>query len=253
MSKIIIGDCLKEMKKMSSNCIDLTVTSPPYDTLRDYKGYSFDFHNIAKELYRVTKKGGVVVWITSDIVKSGSETGSSFKQALYFKDIGFRLHDTMIYKKKGSSLPDKTRYYQNFEYMFVLSKGVPKTINLIKDRKNKTEGKIQQHHCRNKKTGEMEYYDKWITPSHGKRFNVWEISEAYMGGTKDKIAYEHPATFPEDLAKDHIISWSNEGDFVLDPFAGSGTTLKMAKQLNREYIGIEISEEYGKIIEERLK
>lgn len=252
MNDVILGDSSQVLKSFPDECIDLTVTSPPYDDLRNYNGYSFDFETIAKELFRVTKDGGVVVWVIGDTVVKGSETGSSFKQVLSFMRIGFNLHDTMIYLKQGGSLPDKTRYYQSFEYMFVLSKGTPKTINLIKDRKNKTFGKLQQHHCRNKKTGEMEYYDKWKTPEFGKRFNVWSINEAYMAGTKDKNAYQHPAIFPEQIPKDHIISWSNEGDLVLDCFAGSGTTLKMAKLNSRNYIGIEISEKYCDIINKRL-
>lgn len=258
MSKLIIGDCLEEMKKLSDESIDIIVTSPPYEKLRAYNGYSFDFENIAKEIFRIMKKGGVVVWVVSDSVLKGkingtTESGISFRQALYFKDIGFNIHDTMIYSKKGSSLPDPTRYFQKFEYMFVLSKGKPKTINLIKDRKNKSVGKPKTTHSRDENTNELIYYNTYITEEYGLRYNIWNINEGYMLSTKDKIAFKHPAIFPEALVRDHLLSWSNEGDLVLDPFAGSGTTLKIAKQLNREYIGIEISEEYGKIIEERLK
>ena len=140
MNKIICGNCVEIMKEWENNIIDLTITSPPYDNLRDYKGYVFDFENIAKQLYRVTKSGGVVVWIVGDATIKGSETGTSFRQALYFKEIGFNLHDTMIYSKAGFQYPATNRYHQTFEYMFIFSKGKPKTFNPIKDRKNKWDG-----------------------------------------------------------------------------------------------------------------
>ena len=250
LNTIIQGDCLEVMKKFDDNSIDLTITSPPYDNLRDYNGYTFDFKGIAKELFRVTKEGGFVVWVVGDATIKGSETGTSFKQALYFKEIGFNLHDTMIWKKQTftdtGSL--RVRYGGVFEYMFVLSKGKPKTFNPIKDRKNKLPGK--------KKHGTVRQKDGSLKPisnigkeigEYGQRFNVWEINTE-VSNTKRK----HPAQFSEQLAEDHIKSWSNEGDILLDPMCGSGTTLKMAKKNNRNYIGIEISEEYCKIAKERL-
>ncbi len=242
---------------MEDDSVDITITSPPYDKLRAYNGYSFDFETLAKELFRVTKKGGVVVWVVSDSVVKGkingtTESGMSFKQALYFMELGFNIHDTMIYSKKGSSLPDPTRYFQKFEYMFVLSKGRPKTINLIKDRKNKSVGKPKTTHSRDENTNEIIYYNTYVTKEYGLRYNIWNINEGYMLSTKDKIAFKHPAIFPESLVRDHLLSWSNEGDVVLDPFVGSGTTCKIAKQLNRKYIGIDISQEYIDIAKERL-
>ena len=254
MNDLICGDNIEILKGLDDNCIDLTVTSPPYDGLRDYNGYSFDFEGVAQQLLRVTKEGGVIVWVVGDAVVKGSETGTSFRQALHFKEIGLRLHDTMIYQKKGStSMPNPNRYSQAFEYMFVLSKGSPKAVNKIKDRKNKYAGHEYRRRYRDKHTGKMIYReDKGITPEYGHRFNIWEYDSGYMKGTKDEIVRGHPASFPEKLAVDHIISWSNEGDIVLDPFVGSGTTCKMAKQLNRNYIGIDISQEYIDIAEERL-
>ena len=255
--KLINGDCLEVMKTLEDNSIDLTITSPPYDNLRDYFGYTFDFESIAKELYRVTKNGGVVVWVVGDATIKGSETGTSFKQALYFKEIGFNLHDTMIYQKSGIPFPEFNRYYPSFEYMFILSKGKPKTFNLIQDRKNihagatldrlkhgrQSDGTLKQSSCYGKKRKIKEF---------GVRYNIWQYSNAPSNGTKDKIAYKHPATFPEKLAEDHILSWSNEGDTVLDPMCGSGTTLKMAKKNNRNFIGIELDKEYVKIAEARI-
>lgn len=252
---IITGECVSCMSEMDSDTIDLTVTSPPYDQLRDYKGYSFDFENTAKQLYRITKPGGVVVWVVGDSVINGSESGTSFKQALYFKEIGFNLHDTMIYQKTSSSLPDPTRYYQSFEYMFVLSKGKPKTINLLKDRKNSTSGKSINSGTtiRGKDGITRRRTNIRDTREYGLRWNVWEYQVGWKKTTTDDYAFKHPAMFPEALAKDHILTWSNERDLVLDPFAGSGTTLKMAKQNNRDYLGIEMSEEYIEIIRKRLE
>lgn len=245
--EIIRGDCLEVMKTLEGNSIDLTVTSPPYDNLRDYKGYTFDFEGIAKELYRVTKEGGVVVWVVGDATIKGSETGTSFKQALFFKEIGFNLHDTMIWIKEQLAFPETNRYYPAFEYMFVLSKGKPKTTNLLKDRVNRSAGRDVNGKSR-QKNGEMTQRSQTgkIIENTGVRWNYWLLPNQKRG-------IEHPAPFPEKLAEDHILSWSNEGDTVLDPMCGSGTTIKMAKKNNRKYIGIEISEEYCKIAEERVK
>ena len=234
-------DCLNGMKRLNDESIDLVVTSPPYDNLRSYNGFSFDFEGIAKEIYRVVKQGGVVVWIVSDSTVNGSETGTSFKQALYFKEIGFNIHDTMIWKKSTCAFPETTRYYRNFEYMFVLSKGKPKSINLIEDRVNKyagyyVHGTERQHDGCLKKPIGLKKQKK--VKNMGCRFNVWEINEEKSNKTG------HPAVFPRAIAKDHILSWSNKGDVVLDPFSGSGTTAIEAINNGREFIGFEISKEY---------
>ena len=253
MIDLHLGDCLEVMKTFPSNSIDLTVTSPPYDNLRNYNGYSFDFEGIAKELYRVIKDGGVVVWVVGDATINGSETGTSFKQALYFKEIGFNLHDTMIYQKNNFANPSSNRYHQIFEFMFVLSKGKPKSFNPIKDRKNVCAG--ESNWGTNKarqKDGSFKERQKKIVSEYGMRYNIWEFMTSKGFATKDNFAYSHPAIFPEKVAYDHIFSWSNEGDTVLDCFLGSGTTGKVAKQLNRKFIGIEISQEYLDIAKRRI-
>lgn len=257
LNKIFCEDCLETMKRIPENSIDLTLTSPPYDGLRDYKGYSFDFENIAKELFRITKNGGVVVWVVGDSVLEGSESGTSFKQTLFFKEIGFRIHDTMIYEKNGAAYPaneKSNRYTQIFEYMFVFSKGAPKTFNLIKDKKNRwggshSFGKTSQRNAK----GDIEQRGTITVADFSIRNNIWKYNNGFGYTTKDESAYEHPAMFPEDLAADHIKSWSNENDLVYDPFMGSGTTAKIAMILNRNFLGSEISEEYVKIAEDRIK
>ncbi len=250
LNKIYNMDCLDGLRQMEDCCVDLTVTSPPYDDLRKYNGYSWDFESVAKELYRVTKDGGVVVWVVGDKTKSGSETGTSFKQALFFKELGFNLHDTMIYQKSGSGACGSNKcYIQSFEYMFVFTKGKIKTYNLIYDRKNE---KVLLNNVSNGNRNGVVKKVRMDCKPFGRRFNIWKYDTGNNKSTKDKIAFKHPAIFPEKLAYDHIISWSNEGDVVMDIFMGSGTTAKMCKLTNRNYIGFEISEEYCKIAEERL-
>ena len=250
--KLMMGDCLDVMADLGSGSIDLTVTSPPYDNLRTYNGGLNDWgpekwQAIISELYRVTSDGGVVVWVVGDATVKGSETGSSFKQALYAMECGFRLHDTMIYLKPNFSAVGalKTRYAPVFEYMFVWSKGAPKSFNPIKDRKCKTAGKAKGGTIR-QKDGSMKRKSSegWIQPKFGQRYNVWEISPATFKG--------HPAVFPYSMASDHIISWSNEGDTILDPFMGSGTTGVACVNLGRDFIGIERDPDYFKIAEGRI-
>jgi len=252
INKIYNEDCLITMSRMSDNFVDLVVTSPPYDDLRTYGGCHsfFDFEKIAKELFRVTKQGGVVVWIVGDAVINRSETGTSFKQALYFKKIGFNLHDTMIYQKNNFSKPSSNRYHQIFEYMFVFSKGKPNTFNPIKDRKNVYEGHIGSwgKNVTRQKDGSMKESSKKIIVPYGQRYNIWLCKV----GHEKKFVYKHPAVFPIQLAKDHIISWSNKGDVVYDPMMGSGTTVEAAILLNRKYIGSEISKEYYDIAKKRI-
>lgn len=256
VNKIIQGDCLEVMKTFKYECIDLVVTSPPYDNLRDYDGYDFNFKEIVSELFRITKEGGVVVWVVGDATINGSETGTSFNQALYFKRLGFSLHDTMIYYKEGLTL-NHNRYEQEFEYMFVFSKGKPKTFNPIKTPckwfgkdSDRTGQKLGKHDEINKRARSGKDRTN-IKPSKIKG-NIWKYNTGYGHSTKDNYVFSHPAIFPERLAEDHILSWSNEGDLVLDPMCGSGTTLKMATINKRDYVGIDLSEKYVKIAEERL-
>ena len=257
MIDLRLGDCLEVMKDIPDKSIDLTVTSPPYDNLRFYNGFSWNFEAVANELYRVTKDGGIVVWVVNDATVKGSETGTSFRQSLYFMDIGFRLHDTMIYQKNSMSYPETNRYYPSFEYMFILSKGKPKTTNLISDKQNKTAGSIisgtqRRQDGRVEKMSAVKKGGGKKIKKHSVRTNIWCYDVGFNRSTKDKIAFRHPAIFPEALAKDHIISWSNKGEIVFDPFMGSGTTGKMAKETERSFIGIELDESYFNIAKERI-
>lgn len=248
------GDCLEIMRTLSPDSINLTVTSPPYDNLREYNGniqqWNFEkFKQIADELYRITSFGGVVVWIVNDATIDGSETGTSFRQALHFIDCGFNLHDTMIWQKI-SPFQHKNRYIQSFEYMFVFSKGKRKTANLICDRKNKWAG-TQIHGTERQANGNTKQLStvqkSKSVKEYGARFNIWDIPPEKNNKTG------HPAVFPEKLVSDHIKTWSNEGDVVLDPFMGSGTTGVACVNLNRNFIGIEIDKNYFNIAEKRVK
>lgn len=230
---------------MPAESVDLVVTSPPYDDLRTYGGHSWDFYGVAWNLKRLLKPGGVIVWNVNDATKDGSETGTSMRQALHFQGIGLNLHDTMIWEKTGSgALGSQDCYGQNFEYVFILSKGKPKALNLIEDRKNViTSGKVAVNcELQADKTSVSRVIER---KEYGRRTNVWRIAPVQR--TK------HPAPFPDELARDQILSWSNEGDTVLDPFSGSGTTIKMARETGRRGIGIEINEEYCRIAVTRLR
>lgn len=251
MVEIYVENCLDTMARFEDDCIDLVVTSPPYDNLRQYKGYSFDFESVANALWRVIKPGGIVVWIVNDSTINGSESGTSFKQALFFKSIGFRLHDTMIFAKENPVPLTHNRYEQQFEYMFILSKGKPKTFNPIL-KANKKAGKMREG--KYYKTADSQLTSAGNTPgiiaNESIANNIWFY---YVGNRGlQKLGIKHPAMFPLDLAKDHIASWSNDGDLVYDPFLGSGTTGLAAKKLNRKFIGSEISAEYAETAIERI-
>jgi len=256
-NQIIHGDCVDVMANMPDDCVDLVVTSPPYDNLRDYKGYKFDVEKIIAGLYKVMKPGGVVVWVVGDAVQKGSETGTSFKQALAFMKGGFNLHDTMIFEKNTSSFPARrngSRYTQIFEYMFVFSKGKPKTANLICDKENKWAGHTNwgEKTDRQKDGSLKKKADFKPVPKFSPRNNIWRYVVSGGFGQSDKEAYKHPATFPEALVEDHVKTWTNKGDVVFDPMVGSGTTCKVAKELGRKYLGIDISKEYCDLAKKRI-
>jgi site-specific DNA-methyltransferase (adenine-specific) len=242
------ADCVKFMATMPDECVDLVVTSPPYDNLRDYKGYSFEFERIAEGLFKVIKKGGILVWVVGDKINGGRSL-TSFRQGLFFQEIGFNMHDVMIYQKKNTPFMRSNAYTNAFEFMFVLSKGKPKTFNPLKEKTvrsgfemvvfNKGADGINRKNLKELKTEKT-------------RTNIWKYAVGLGGTTSDKIAFKHPATFPEKLAEDHILSWSNEGDLVFDPMCGSGTTCKMAYLNKRKYLGVDISPEYIHIAQTRI-
>lgn len=256
LNKIYTQNNIETMANMPDDFIDLIITSPPYDGLRKYNGYSFDFENVAIGIKRILRPGGVIVWIVSDSTIKGSESGTSFRQAMFFMSIGLNLHDTMIYKK--STIPlNHNRYEQDFEYMFVFSKGKPKTFNPIKiktlwygkdsDRTGQTTG----IHDENKR---LRSGAKRTNIKNEKiKGNIWEYGVGFNKSSNDEIAFKHPAIYPEKLVSDHIYSWSNEGDLIYDPFMGSGTTAKMSHLANRNWIGSEISQEYCEIANKRLE
>lgn len=261
MSEIRIEncDCLEFLGKLADNSVDLTVTSPPYDKQRNYgNDWIFDFESTAKELYRISKDGGVVVWVVNDQTKNGCESLTSFKQAIFFvEQCGFKLHDTMIYSAYRVPLTHK-RYEQQFEYMFVFVKGKLKTFNGIKEKSiyggvmRSIYGNSASNNEKNSKMGGKYGKPKCVIKETKLKGNIWHYNVGYGHTTKDKIAYQHPAIFPEKLAEDHILSWSNENDLVFDPFLGSGTVAKMCKKLNRNFIGCEINKKYCDIAKARL-
>lgn len=248
--RLIQGDCLTEMARLEAGSVDLTVTSPPYDNLRTYNGSLNDWtpakwQAIIAELYRLTKNGGVVVWVVADATINGSETGTSFRQALHAMECGFRLHDTMIWVKDGGgAVGSNYCYTQNLEYMFVWSKGRPKNINLLRDKPNQSAGKDKSGVGRRKATGEHKVETRSLSAEFSRRNNWWYVPPERG---------DHPAVFPLTLASDHILSWSNPGDTIFDPFLGSGTTLVAAINTGRNAIGIERDPEYFRIAQERVR
>jgi DNA modification methylase len=248
--KLILGDCLEKMKEIPANSIDMVMTSPPYDNLREYgKDFRWGEHiwkPVLDGVFRVLKDGGVCVWVVGDATINGSETGTSFKQALYWMEIGGKLHDTMIWDKMLQAChdPRNKRYKQEFEYMFIFSKGTPSTYNEISDRKTKNGGKIITKASKRNKNGSIRKFPPITIKEYQARANIW--------GVYPERRSKHPAPFPLKLARDHIISWSNESDTILDPFMGSGTTGVACHELGRNFIGIELDEGYFKIAEDRI-
>ena len=253
-NKICNENCLETMKKLPQNCVDLVLTSPPYDNMRSYKNNTTsEFEKIAAGLFRILKEGGVIVWVVGDQTIKGNETGTSFRQALYFKEIGLNLFDTMIYQKmpRGAVGSNKT-YWQSFEYMFVFSKGPPKTINLIKDRPNK-ESRGGDRGTKRLKNGMLLNIERNGYGRYGRRTNIWSYNIGKGHSASDNLAYRHPAIFPEKLAEDHIKTWTQKDDLVYDPFLGSGTTAKMCIIHKRRFIGSELNNDYCSIAEQRIK
>ena len=258
MYTLYCGDNVQIMRdEIKDESIDMILTSPPYDILdkelktiprqmRSYNGYDWDFVSVANESYRVLKQGGVLVWVVGDVTIDGSETGTPERQKLYFMDTGFKCADTMIYEQAGTGAKGSNKtYWQTWEYMYVFSKGDLKTYNLLQDRKNKSVGGYSYGRGSDKEGINKNKVTKVKTKLFGKRTNIWRYSSNKNKGI-------HPAPFPEKLAYDHIISWSNEGDTILDMFVGSGTTIKMCEILKRNSIGIDCSQEYIDDIPKRL-
>ncbi len=247
-NEVIHGNCVEYMQSMTADSVDLVVTSPPYDDLRDYKGYTFDFQGIARGLYRVIKPGGVVVWVVGDKINGGRSL-TSFRQALGFEDMGFKVHDAMIYRKKNTPFMRSNAYTNCWEFMFIVSKGSPKTFNPLKE---KTVRSGQEMLVSNKKADGINRKVKATLNPEKTRTNIWDYAVGLGGTTNDRFAFKHPAMFPEKLAEDHIQSWTNPGDLVFDPMCGAGTTLKMAKKHGRNYLGVDIAEEYVEIARRRV-
>ncbi len=251
--KIHSGDCVDFMQRiLPPQCIDLTVTSPPYDNLRNYRGYEFRFEEIARGLYRVTKKGGVVVWVVGDKIGLKAHRGkslTSFRQGLFFQEIGFRMHDVMIYQKKNTPFMRSNAYTNCYEFMFVMSKGPPATFNPLKVKTARSGIEMLVH---NKKADGVNKKVRGELKKEKTKNNIWQYAVGLGGTTTDKIAFQHPAVFPEKLAADHILSWSNPGDVVFDPMCGSGTTCKMAFLNQRVWLGVDVSEEYVEIACQRI-
>jgi len=250
IDRLICCDCIEGMEKLSEECIPLTVTSPPYDSMREYGGHPFDFEGIAKELYRVTMTGGVLVWVVRDQIIKGCQSATSFRQTLHFIELGFRLHETLVMKRLGSRDCQTRRYGTPPEFAFVFSKGKPRALNCIRDKRNKTAGKRHRFHSDSTLAAKARTH---TTGVWGHRTCIWEYATGYNISTKDKFAYEHSALMPEAMAEDLIISYSRPGDLVFDPMMGAATTCKMALLNDRHYLGMEIHQPYYELAVKRMR
>lgn len=248
LDRYYVGDAIKKLKRWKSDFVDLTVTSPPYDDLRDYKGYRFDAESMLSAIFRVTKPGGVCVWVVGEKINK-KRSLSSFRHAFIGQECGFNIHDVMIYQKKNTPFMRANAYTNCYELMIIFSKGKPNTFNPIKvpTVRNGWETAVfnKGPDAVNKKRPVELKKEKTKT-------NIWQYAVGFGGSTTDKIAFDHPAIFPEKLAEDHILSWSNPGDVVMDPMCGSGTTCKMAKKHRRKWLGIDVSEDYINIAKQRM-
>ena len=249
LNRFIVGDAVRVLNEtMPAAFVDLVVTSPPYENLRDYNGYAFNAAEMFAALYRVTKPGGVCVWVVGDKIDGGRSL-VSFEHAFAARDCGFTAHDVMIYQKKNTPFMRSNAYTNCYEFMLVLAKGPPKTFNPLKEPTKRSGWESAVYNkgpdAVNRKTPVRLNKEKVKT-------NVWQYAVGLGGSTRDKIAFQHPAIFPEKLARDHVLSWSNPGDVVLDPMCGSGTTCKMADHLGRRWLGIDMSEAYIQLARKRL-
>ena len=254
--QIIQGDAAAMLATLPKASVQLVMTSPPYNDCRRYEGRvtAWDFEATATELERTLCSGGVICWNVGSQVVDGSETLTPFKQAIYFVDqCGLRLHDTMIYEKLNFSHPERVRYHQVFEYVFILSKGDPRCFNPIKDKKNLTAGCVGNLGVNTftERDGSKSVRSKKVTAEYGMRGNVWRGKTRGQEDMCEELP--HPAMMPKWLARDLILSWSNPGDTVLDPLCGSGTTLKQALEVGRNAIGIEISKVYCALIQQQIQ
>jgi DNA modification methylase len=255
IDRVLNNNGIAGMKKLPDGCIPMTMTSPPYDKLREFGGHPWDFESfipIAEELYRITMQGGVVVWIVADSIIDGSETGTSARQKLRFLEIGFNAHHTMVMHRKGSRWPSKVRYGDSLEYAFVLSKGKPRTIKLLRDKPNKHAGMVQTFNRRELDGRQRPTGTSQPVKEMGVRSAIWTYAAGGPATTKDNYAFNHPALMPERMAEDHIRSWSRIGDLIFDPMCGAGTTCKMALLNHRRYLGFEVHEPYHRLAESRM-
>ena len=253
LGRIVEGDNVATLRQFPDDCVDLTVTSPPYDNLRTYGGLEWDFDALSAELFRVTKTGGVVVWIVNDQIVDGNQSGTSFEQALAFKRLGFKLWQTMIWDKPSFQPGDgRVRYHDAFEFMFVFSKGRPRTTNIIRDVPATAPGRVSRSNSdrRRDEKAPTKTDKPWVRPELSFRTNVWRNPTVANSG--DEFALNHPAAFPEGLVRDHVLTWSTDGDVILDPFAGSGTTCRVAKDNARRFVGIERNPEFVELARRRL-
>lgn len=255
LNEVYCGDCVKLMKLLPDSTIDLVVTSPPYDKIRDYNGsIHFDLHKTGQEIFRVLKSGGIAVMVIQDQTKNFGKSLTSFKTIIDWCDnIGFKLFETIIYRKNGSEGVWWTKRFRvDHEYMPIFLKGKkPQYFNKEPLKiPSKHGGKVMTGSGSRKTNGETQ---KTVTRAINFKKCRGTIWNYLMAGDKNPLKRKHPAVFPDKIPYDFIQCFCPEEGIVLDPFAGSGSTLVMAKKLRRSFIGFDIVPEYCELARERLK
>ena len=254
INSIICGDSAEVLKNFPDNSIDMVVTSPPYDGLRDYNGFSLDLHKIGKEIYRVLKDGGIAVMVIQDATKDFAKSLTSFRTIVDWCDnVGFRLFETVIYHKNGTEGAWwKQRFRVDHEYMPIFMKGKkPQYFNKEPLKiPSKHGGKVMSGSGNRRTDGTLSETVRRPINTMKCRGTVWDY---LMAGDKNPLKRKHPAVFPDKIPYDCIQCFCPEGGLVLDPFIGCGSTAVMAKVLGRNYIGIDISREYCDLAEERIE
>lgn len=259
INTILHGDSAEVMQSFPDKCIPLTVTSPPYAKMRLYGGHDYTwetFKSVATQLVRITMEGGVICWVVRNQIVKERENLQAEKEKLFFADdLGLWPHQTIIGAPKGVPLPQSRRYASNFDYVYVFSKGHPRIVNIIRDRRNSRFGDLKSNRLIRESNGSerLACGGEYAIAKWGFRSNLWSYSTGGNHTATDRISAKHPARMGEPLAEDLIISFSKPGDLVFDPFAGAGTSLKMALLNQRQWLGVEIFDEYVELIEKRMR
>lgn len=253
--RLLTGDACEILPTIRESSVDLTVFSPPYDGLRDYKGKpSFDMAVLGREILRVTKEGGVCCMVIQDATKNGAKSLTSFRTACLFADLGWRLFECCIYSRAGVPGAWWTKRFRvDHEYIFIFTRGdgLPRRFDKTSLMVESKYAGITAGGTKRTTKGDFVAIKKTVISPLKCRGTIWHY--AASNTERNKTKSEHPATYPDSLARDIISCFSKEGDLVLDPMMGSGTTGIASVNMGRRFLGIEISVQYMEIAKRRFR